>query len=263
VGAGPTGVELAGAIAELAHHGLRREYRNVDPANARILLVQSETRVLPSFPEVLSAQAAASLERLGVEILLDSRVTRIDGCGVTLGNGQTIKTETVLWGAGVVASPAARWLGCKTDRSGRILVDEQLRVVGVPHVFAIGDTAASSGWEGKPVPGLAPAAKQAGEHFARAFEHALLGRSIVPFSYKHQGSLATIGRKSAVADFGWIRLSGAPAWWLWGVVHIGFLAGLRNRVAVLVNWGWSYFTLRPGIRLITGDDGKAAETASM
>ena len=254
VGAGPTGVELAGAIAELAHQGLRREYRNIDPSQARIVLVQSGPRVLPSFPEALSAQAAAALTRLGVVILLDSRVTGIDGCGVTLAGGLTIATQTVLWGAGVVASPAARWLGCETDRSGRVVVDAQLRVDGVADVYAIGDTAASSGWDGKPVPGLAPAAKQAGEHFARHVEHALLGRTTAPFAYKHQGSLATIGRKSAVADFGWIRLSGAPAWWLWGAVHVGFLAGFRNRVAVVVNWIWSYFTLRPGIRLITGTD---------
>ena len=259
VGAGPTGVELAGAIAELAHHGLRREYRNIDPAKARIVLVQSGARVLPSFPEELSAQAGAALARLGVEILLDSRVTGIDGCGVTLAGGQTIATETVLWGAGVVASPAARWLGCETDRSGRVVVDEHLRVAGVADVYAIGDTAASSGWAGKPVPGLAPAAKQAGEHFAQAVEHALLGRSTAPFAYRHQGSLATIGRKSAVADFGWIRLSGAPAWWLWGAVHVGFLAGFRNRVAVMVNWVWSYFTQRPGIRLITGVDAASGQ----
>ena len=255
VGAGPTGVELAGSIAELAHHGLRREYRNIDPARARIVLVQSGTRVLPSFPEELSGEAAAALTRLGVEILLNLRVTGIDGCGVTLAGGQTIATETVLWGAGVVASPAARWLGCETDRSGRVVVDGQLRVAGLApdqaDVYAIGDTAASAGWAGKPVPGLAPAAKQAGEHFAAAVEQALLGRTIAPFAYKHQGSLATIGRKSAVADFGWIKLSGASAWWLWGAVHVGFLAGFRNRVSVLVNWAWSYFTMRPGIRLIT------------
>ena len=263
VGAGPTGVELAGAIAELAHHGLRHEYRNIDPSRARIVLIQSGPRVLPSFPEALSAQAAAALTRLGVVILLDSRVIGIDGCGVTLAGGLTIATQTVLWGAGVVASPAAHWLGCETDRSGRVVVDDQLRVAGVADVYAIGDTAASAGWNGKPVPGLAPAAKQAGEHFAKAVEQALLGRTVAPFAYKHQGSLATIGRKSAVADFGWIRLSGALAWWLWGAVHVGFLAGFRNRVSVLVNWAWSYFTMRPGIRLITGHDGTRPERAAM
>lgn len=255
VGAGPTGVELAGAIAELAQHGLRREYRNIDPSQARILLVQSGPRVLPAFPEELSVRAMASLEALGVTILLDSRVTGIDASGVMFGTGLRIETETVLWGAGVVASPAAHWLGCASDRSGRVVVDDQLRVAGCSDVYAIGDTAASLAWDGKPVPGLAPAAKQAGEHFAHAVEQALLGRQPAPFVYKHRGSLATIGRKSAVADFGWIRLSGAPAWWLWGAVHVGFLAGFRNRVAVLVNWAWSYFTMRPGIRLMTGADG--------
>lgn len=251
VGAGPTGVELAGAIAELARHGLRREYRAIDPAKARIVLVQSGPRVLPAFPSELSAQAARALGELGVEVLTDARVTQIDGCGVSLADGRRIATETVLWGAGVVASPAARWLDCAADRSGRIVVDEHCRVPGFDGVYAIGDTAASLAWDGRLVPGLAPAAKQAGEHVARHIGETLRGRAVQPFRYRHQGSLATIGRRRAVADFGKFRLGGAVAWWLWGAVHVGFLAGGRNRVAVVVNWAWAYFTLRPGIRLIT------------
>ncbi|OHC97334.1 MAG: NADH dehydrogenase [Sphingomonadales bacterium RIFCSPHIGHO2_01_FULL_65_20] len=251
IGAGPTGVELAGAIAELARHGLEHEYRSIDPADARVILVQAADRILPAFPPQLSAEAALSLERLGVEIRLDARVTGIEAERVLMGE-EAIESETVLWAAGVAASPAGRWLNAATDPSGRVTVDPCLRVAGQGNVFVIGDAAASLGWQGKPVPGLAPAAKQAGKHVAMLIGEELRGRPAdAPFVYRHQGSLATIGRKSAVADFGWLRLHGAPAWWLWGAVHIGFLAGFRNRAAVVVNWLWSYVTQRAGIRLIT------------
>lgn len=251
IGAGPTGVEMAGAIAELARLGMAGEYRRIDPASARVILVQAGDRILPAFPPELSAHASDSLATLGVEIRLDARVTGIEADRVMIGD-EVIETETVLWAAGVVASPAARWLGVEADRSGRIMVDRCLRVNGCANVFAIGDTAASNGWAGQPVPGLAPAAKQAGKHVARLIEHELLGRPAdAPFTYRHQGSLATIGRKSAVADFGWIKLHGALAWWLWGAVHVGFLTGLRNRAVVMTNWLWSYVTQRAGIRLIT------------
>lgn len=258
VGAGPTGVELAGAIAELAHHGLKGEFSRIDPAQARIILVQSGTRVLPAFPEELSAHAAQSLDNLGVEIRLASRVTHIAADHVEIGRDSEIATETVLWAAGVVASPAGRWLDAQTDRAGRVLVDDHLRVAGHDNVFAIGDTAGSNGWDGNPVPGLAPAAKQAGTYVAKSLERQLLGGGMMaPFVYRHQGSLATIGRKSAVADFGVVKLHGALAWWLWGAVHVGFLSGTRNRISVLVNWIWSYFTMQNGIRLITGKDSGA------
>lgn len=253
VGAGPTGVELAGAIAELAHQGLKNEFSQIDPAQAQIILVQSGNRILPAFPEELSGHASDSLESLGVEIRLGGRVTNIESERVTIGDDTEISTETVLWAAGVVASPAGKWLSAETDRAGRVAVDERLRIPGHANVYAIGDTAGSSGWDGKPVPGLAPAAKQAGAYVAQAIEKQLLGDGeIEPFAYKHQGSLATIGRKSAVADFGFMKLHGAPAWWLWGAVHVGFLSGTRNRISVLINWIWSYFTLQQGIRLITG-----------
>ena len=253
VGAGPTGVELAGAIAELARFGLRNEYRNIDPARARIVLVQSGDRILPAFPEELSRHAQQSLEGLGVEIRLDSRVTEIAACHVRIGEEGRIASETVLWAAGVVASPAGSWLGASADAAGRVAVDGHLRVEGHERIFAIGDTAASMGWDGRPVPGLAPAAKQAGAYVSRFIRAQLQGAPLPrPFAYRHQGSLATIGRKSAVADFGWMQLHGALAWWLWGAVHVGFLVGVRNRAAVILNWGWSYFTQRLGIRLITG-----------
>nr|WP_298928576.1 FAD-dependent oxidoreductase [uncultured Erythrobacter sp.] len=256
VGAGPTGVELAGAIAELAKINVAREFRTVDPADARVILVQSGPRILPAFPEELSDEAARSLEELGVEIRTGGRVTEIAERHVCIGGETVIDTETVLWAAGVAASPAAKWLGAESDRSGRVQVNEYLRVKGaggvLNDVFAIGDTAGSNAWDGNPVPGLAPAAKQAGIYVSRIVEAELLGKDCPgPFVYKHQGSLATIGRKSAVADFGSFKLSGNSAWWLWGVVHVGFLTGMRNRVTVVVNWMWNFFAQHSGVRLIT------------
>ncbi len=260
VGAGPTGVELAGAIAELAKLNVEREFRTVDPASARVILVQSGPRILPAFPEELSVKAQDSLEQLGVEIRTGWRVTQIGATRVCIGEDHFIDTETVLWAAGVAASPAAKWLGAKADRAGRVEVNGVMRVVGedgegIEHIFAIGDTASSNAWDGKPVPGLAPAAKQAGAYVSDVVEAELLDRPCPgPFVYTHQGSLATIGRKSAEADFGAFKLSGALAWWLWGLVHIGFLTGARNRVTVVINWGWNFFAQHSGIRLITGKD---------
>jgi len=251
VGAGPTGVELAGAIAELARYGMEKEFRHVDPAQARVILVQSGPRILPAFPAALSARAAAALGRLGVEILTDSRVEAIDASGVHVA-GRRIVARNVFWAAGVVASPAARWLDAGHDGSGRIKVADDLGVPGHPGVFAIGDTALSTAWNGQPVPGLGPAAKQGGHYVARVIRARLAGHTPPrPFRYQHLGSLATIGRKAAVADFGFVRLSGAPAWWLWGLVHVYFLAGMRNRISVLLDWAWAYFTFRSSTRLIT------------
>jgi NADH dehydrogenase/putative oxidoreductase len=256
VGGGPTGVELAGAIAELARFGMEKEFRRFDPASARVLLVQSAPRVLPTFDPKLSAVAQRSLERLGVEVLLGSRVEDIDAEGVVV-SGQRIEARTVLWAAGVMASPAATWLNAAADGSGRVKVGPDLGVPGLPNVFAIGDTALCLGWQGKPVPGLAPAAQQAGVYVARVIAARLAAAAAAPepFAYRHRGNLATIGRKAAVAEFGRLRLWGAPAWWLWGLVHVGFLVGLRNRVATMTNWFWAYLTFGGGIRLITGEEG--------
>ena len=252
VGGGPTGVELAGAIAELARFGLQEEFRNIDPAAARIILVQAGARILPSFPEALSARAQRSLERLRVEVRLNSRVQEIDDEGVEI-DGQRLAAGTVLWAAGVVASPAARWLEIQPDHSGRMPVDAHLRAEGHPEVFVVGDTAASMGWRGRSVPGLAPAAKQGGEYVAAYIRAQLEMRPAPPaFFYRHQGSLATIGRSAAVADFGRFTLWGAPAWWLWGAVHVLFLSGVRSRLSVVIAWMWAYLTFRGGIRLITG-----------
>lgn len=252
VGGGPTGVELAGAIAELARQGMEKEFRRFDPASAQVLLIQAGPRVLPTFPESLSATAKVSLERLGVRVLTDSRVEHIDDQGVRV-NGARIAARTVLWAAGVIASPAASWVRAEADRAGRVKVGPDLSIPGLPNVFAIGDTALANAWSGQAVPGLAPAAKQGGHYVARLIHARITGAGTRPaFVYRHLGSLATIGRKSAVVDFGLVRLSGALAWWLWGLIHVGFLVGLRNRVSVMLDWLWAYLTYRSGVRLITG-----------
>ncbi len=259
VGGGPTGVELAGAIAELARFGMDKEFRRFDPATARVILVQSGPRVLPAFDAKLSAVAARSLAKLGVEVLLDSRVEHIDAAGVAV-SGRRIEARTVLWAAGVKASPAAQWLNAAGDGAGRVVVGADLTVAGQRDVFVIGDTAASSGWKGQPVPGLAPAAKQGGRHAARVIRARVEDRPPPgDFVYRHRGNLATIGRQSAVIDFGFCKLWGAPAWWIWGLVHVGLLVGARNRATTVVNWFWTYLTFSGGIRLITGGGERAAE----
>ncbi len=255
VGGGPTGVEMAGAVAELAQHGLRGEFRQLRPENARVILVQGAPRLLPNFPEALSDATRRSLQALGVEVLCGERATDIDAEGVSLGD-RRIRTRTVVWAAGVMASPAGKWIRAEQDGAGRVLVNPQLEVPGLPDVFAVGDTAQSSAWGGRPVPGIAPAAKQEGAYIARLLRARLRGASDpAPFSYTHHGNLATIGRAAAVADLGRVRLTGPVAWWFWGVVHVLFLAQPRHRVAVSLEWAWAYLTWRKSSRLITGYDG--------
>jgi putative oxidoreductase len=261
VGGGPTGVELAGAIAELASFGMDKDFRNFDPSDARVILVQAADRLLPAFPEILSMRARRSLENLNVEVLIGSPVERIDAVGVAV-NGKTIVARTVLWAAGVKASSAAKWLHARTDNAGRVKVAADLSVPNLKNVYVIGDTAASNGWRGQSVPGLASAAKQGGKYVAGQIRAKIDGKPApAAFAYRHLGSLATIGRKAAVADFGFIKLWGAPAWWLWGAVHIGFLLGIRNRVATMMNWFWAYLTFGAGIRLITGADRQVEDSA--
>ena len=258
VGGGPTGVELAGAVAELARHGLVSEFRDINPASARVVLVHAGPHLLPSFPEALSREAERALEGLGVEVRLDSRVDAVGQDGVRIA-GALLPARTVLWAAGVMASPAAEWLGVTADRSGRVVVGCDLTVPGHPDIFVIGDTAACDAWAGRPVPGLAPAAKQQGVYAARVLRARFDDRPPpLPFRYRHLGSLATIGRQSAVADFGLVQLRGSLAWWFWGAAHVAFLVGGRNRLAVLAQWFWAYITYRPSARLITGD-GSAGE----
>ncbi len=252
VGGGPTGVELAGAIAELARMALAADFRHIDPRQTRVILVEAGPRLLPAFPERLSAVARRSLERLGVEVRLGQALTACDAEGAMLGD-ERIAARTILWAAGVAASPAAGWLDAEKDRAGRVKVKPDLTLPGHPEIFVIGDTALATDAEGKPLPGIAPAAKQAGQYVARVIRARIAGRAAPPpFHYRHLGNLATIGRKAAVADFGWLRLSGRLAWLLWGAVHIFFLIGFRNRLAVLLDWLWSYLTFQRGARLITG-----------
>jgi NADH:ubiquinone reductase (H+-translocating) len=253
VGGGPTGVELAGAIAELARHGMEREYRAIEPATARVILIQSAKRILPTFAPALSGAAERSLRHLGVEVRLDSTVREIDPSGVTVGD-QRLPARTVLWAAGVAASPAAQWLGCPGDGAGRVIVGQDLSIEGLPHVYVVGDTAACRGWHGNPVPGLAPAAKQAGSYVAKVIAADLEGHRPPPtFRYHHAGSLATIGRQAAVAELGPVRLWGALAWWFWGAAHVTFLVGGRNKATVVLDWLWAYLTYRQSTRLITGE----------
>ena len=255
VGGGPTGVELAGAIAELARKALARDFRRIDPRQTRILLLQGGDRVLPQFPESLSRHAQADLEALGVEVRTGSRVTDCDGEGV-IANGERIAAATVLWAAGVAASAAGDWLGTKTDAAGRVEVLSDLSVPGRPRVFAIGDTAVMRNADGGQVPGIAPAAKQAGRHVARVIAARVAGGAEPgPFRYRHHGNLATIGRHKAVIDFGRLRLWGWLAWWIWGFAHVYFLIGLRNRLAVASQWFFSYLTFGRGARLIAGSEG--------
>lgn len=252
VGGGPTGVETAGAIAELARHGLEGEFRNADPASARVILVQSGDRLLPSFPPELSKKTQEALEAIGVEVRTGARVTGIDSEGVDIG-GERTAASTVVWAAGVIASAAGRWLETERDRAGRAVVGPDLTIAGSENVFVVGDTAASNAWNGDATPGLAPAAKQGGAYAAKAIAADLAGKQRPgPFVYRHQGSLATIGRSAAVADFGRLRLSGAPAWWLWSAVHVLFLSNAQSRVAVAFEWIWAYLTFRRSTRLITG-----------
>ncbi len=253
VGAGPTGVEMAGALAELARHGLTGEFRHIDPASARIIVLNRGERCLAAFPPGCSRRTEDMLNALGVEVRHGAVLQSLDANGVVLADGSRIAARTVLWTAGVEASPAARWLGLEAGPGGRVPVTSRLSLEGDERVFVIGDTALAPDGKGGFAPGLAPAAKQQGAYAARVIAAAMAGRRPPrPFRYRHQGSLATIGRSSAVADFGWIRLSGAPAWWLWGLVHVGYLTGARNRIAVALQWFWAYITYHRSTRLITG-----------
>lgn len=260
VGAGPTGAELAGALGEIARHTLRREFRSIDPAEARILLVEGGARVLTAYPPELSAKAERSLASLGVETLLNASVTAVQGGRVTIsraGATDTIEARTVLWAAGVAASPLAAALaaatGATTDRAGRIGVGKDLTLPGHPEIYVIGDMAALADEKGRPLPGVAPVAMQQGRYVARAVAGRLAGRPIAePFRYRDKGSMATIGRGRAIADLGFLRLSGYPAWLAWLFIHLMYLVQFGNRVLILVQWAWNYLTWNRSARLITG-----------
>ena len=266
VGGGATGVELAGALAEIGRHSLIRDFRRIDSSQSRIVLVEAAPRLLPPFVEMLAAKAKAQLERLGAEVRVATRVTSIDGDGVTLladGRETRLAAKTVLWAAGVAASPLAKSLGVPLDRAGRVPVEPTLLVPGTRDVFVAGDLAAIEA-DGRAVPGVAPAALQMGRHVAANIARSLRGEPLQPFRYRDKGSLATIGRAAAVADFGRFKFTGAVAWLLWLAVHIYFLIGFRNRALVLFQWAWSWVTGGRGARLITepGPDGRSAPSAN-
>jgi len=255
IGGGATGVEMAGAIAEVAHWALADEFRVIDPTQARVILVEAGPRLLPAFPPGLSDHARKALEKLGVEVHLGRAVEQCDDGGIVYG-GERLAARTIVWGAGVQASPAAKWLGTDKDRVGRVLVAKDLTAPNHPDIFVVGDTAAVLDDKGQPVPGIAPAAKQMGAYAARVIAARLAGAQPPgPFRYRHAGSLATIGRSAAIADFGWLKVTGWLAWWLWGVAHIYFLIDFRSRFIVAMQWFWSYLTFRRGARLITGAEG--------
>jgi NADH:ubiquinone reductase (H+-translocating) len=250
VGAGPTGVEMAGALSEIARHSLTRDFRFIDPADARVILLEGSDRVLPTYVPELSGKARRQLQKLGVEVRTSAMVTHIDDRGVVVGS-ERLAARTVIWAAGVAASPLAKTLGVPLDRAGRVIVEDDLSVPGYPEVFVIGDLAAA-GSPDRPVPGVAPAAIQGGRHAAQCIQRALQGLPAEPFRYRDKGALATIGRAAAVADLGWLKFSGLVAWLAWMLIHIFFLIGFRRKLFVMLSWAWSYVTFRRGARLITG-----------
>jgi len=253
VGGGPTGVELAGALAEISRHALAHDFRTIDPESARIILVEGGPNVLPAYPATLSAFARRALERLGVAVWTGRTVTGVEADKVQIG-AETIEAGTILWAAGVSASPLGRALGGPVDRVGRVQVNDDLTLPGHPEVFVIGDLAIMNGKDGRPLPGVAQVAIQGGVHAARSIGRAIAGQPREPFVYRNLGNLATIGRNSAVSDLPWGRFKGYPAWLFWLFVHILKLIGFRNRLSVMTQWAFAYLTYQRSVRLITGED---------
>jgi NADH dehydrogenase len=263
VGGGPTGVELAGALAEIAHHSLRREFDTIDPESARIILLEAGPTILASFPESLRNSARRALQRLGVEVWENVAVTNIAVDLLTLrgaADGDELRVHTILWAAGVAASPLGQSLGAPIDRAGRVIVNADLSVPGHPEIFIAGDLANFSHQTGMPLPGVAQVAKQQGAHAARNVLRHTKGLPPLPFRYRDPGNMATIGRAAAIADFGWARVSGYAGWLVWLFVHILFLIGFRNRLSVLLQWAVAYATYQRSVRLITGAQSTSVET---
>jgi len=252
VGAGPTGVELAGSMAEMARNALPEDFRAIDTSEARVILLEGAPRVLPPYPEDLSRKAHQQLVDLGVEVRTGAMVTSIDAGGVMIGGTERIETCNVFWAAGVLASPLGATLGTPRDKVGRVIVERDCSIPGHPEVFVIGDLAHFE-QDGKPIPGVAPTAMQMGRYVARTIRRDLEHKPREPFRYKDKGSLATIGRAAAVAQIGNVHMSGLPAWLVWVFVHIAYLIGFRNRLIVLIQWAWAYLRFSPGMRLITGE----------
>jgi NADH dehydrogenase len=270
VGGGPTGVELAGTLAEIARHTLKHEFRKIDPTHSQILLVEAGDRVLEAYPPDLSQKAQQSLDRLGVTVRNKTKVVDVASDHVKVvfgGREERIETQTVVWAAGVAASPLGKALaeatGASLDRAGRLIVERDLSLSGHPEIFVLGDMASYSHQGGKPLPGVAPVAIQQGRFVAKVIRARLAGRTPPPFHYRDLGNMATIGRSAAVADFGRLHFSGLIAWLLWLFVHLMNLVGFRNRLLVLVQWGWNYFTHDRSARLITGAETREAEREFM
>lgn len=256
VGGGATGVEMAGAIAEIARQTLAADFRRIDPRSARIVLIETGPRLLPAFPPEQSDYVRTTLMHAGVTVMTDTMVTKCDSGGVDLNSGR-LDAGTIIWAAGVTASPAAQWLSAEADRAGRVKVNHELSVPGHPEIFVIGDAAAVTDHKGRPVPGIAPAAKQMGQYVAKLIAARIAGqRGPKPFRYMHLGELATIGRHAAVVKFGYLQLRGLIGWLFWSIAHIYFLIGLRNRFIVAFSWLWSYLTFQRGARLITNSPRK-------
>ncbi|MCB1488098.1 MAG: NAD(P)/FAD-dependent oxidoreductase [Bauldia sp.] len=254
VGGGPTGVEMAGAVAELTRDSLAREFRHIDPRESRILLVEAGPRLLPSFAESLSDYARSSLTRLGVEVMTGHSVASVDAGGVEI-DGKAVGAGCVIWGAGVKAAPAAAWLGVAADRQGRVAVEPDLSVTGFDGIYVIGDCAALPGNDGRPLPALAQVADQQGKHLGKALRRNLAdGTPLKPFRFRNRGDAAIIGRNAAIVDFGRVRLTGRIGWMLWALVHIYLLTGFDNRLLVAIHWFWQYLTYQRGARLITDDE---------
>jgi NADH dehydrogenase len=251
VGGGPTGVELAGALAEIARKSLTHDFRHFDPGSARIILVEAGPYVLATFPEPLREAARRDLVRLGVDVRVNTLVTTV-GAGFVEAAGTRIEAETILWAAGIAASPLGATLGAPTDRAGRVLVEPDLTIPGHPTLFVVGDLASLKGEDGKPLPGVAQVAIQMGAHAARNVVRAIGGQPLRPFRYRDYANMATIGRASAVGDFHWIQVKGFIGWVIWLFVHIFNLIGFRNRIVVMLQWAWAYFSYQRAIRLITG-----------
>jgi NADH dehydrogenase len=253
VGGGPTGVEMAGAVAELARHALARDFRNIDPRRAKIVLIEAGPRILSAFPEKLSDYAVTALKRLGVTVIVNEAVESIDAHGVVVA-GRRIDAGTVIWGAGIKASPAAAWLGAALDRAGRVPLNPDLSVKGVPDVYALGDIASSPDENGTPLPALAQVAAQQGYYLGRALaKQAQNGGPLPPFKFHNRGNTAIIGRNAAVFDFGWTQLKGRFAWLMWALIHVYLLVGFDNRLRVTLQWLWAYITYERGARLIMRD----------
>jgi NADH dehydrogenase len=261
VGGGPTGVEMAGSIAELANRALASDFRVIDPRSARIILVEAAPRLLTPFDPSLSETARRSLEQLGVEVRLRAGVTGCDSGAVSIG-GERIESRTIIWAAGVKATPAAQWLGAEHDRAGRVKVESDLSVPGHQNIFVIGDAALMLGANGKPMPGDAGVAKQQGKYVAKLLIARNKSKTFPPFRYRHLGSIAAIGRKGAIVEMHWLKLSGLLGWLVWSVAHIYYLIGFRNRTLVAMNWVWNHLTLQRGMRLITGVTGSRIEDAA-